>query len=281
MTETSLRDDVATLRRRAQAIRRDVLEMSSAAGGGYVGQGLESAELLAALYFREARLDPRNLDWEERDRIILSASHYGIAVYAILAELGVFSREHLATYCADDSDLEMIAEERTPGIEITGGSLSQGLSVGIGMALHAKRRGRSWRVYVYESDGPLAEGQFWEAALVAARFQLDNLCLIVDANGHQVDGRTADVLDTEPLAQKLSAFGWNALEIPGHDLDRIVAAFDAARATKDRPTVVIARTKMGKGVSFLEARADCHYVRWQPGEAERALAEIGEADDAR
>lgn len=279
MTKTELSNEVELLRRRARQVRRHVVEMARAAGGGYVGQGLSSAELLTTLYFHEARIDPSNLAWEARDRVLLSASHYGIGVYAILAELGVFSREHLLTYCADDSDLEMIAEERTPGIEITGGSLGQGLSIGIGMALSAKLRGKSWRVYVYESDGPLQEGQIWEAALVAAHHRLDNLCLIVDANGCQVDGPVARVLNVEPLAQKWQAFGWNVVEIDGHDIPSILGAFTTARETKERPSVILARTLMGKGVSFLETRLHCHYVRWQPGEAEQALAEIGVTND--
>ncbi len=268
-------DRVDLLQRQARLIRRRVIEMAQAAGGGYVGQGLSSADVLTALYFRELRFDPRNLAWEDRDRLLLSAAHYAMAVYAILAELGVFPASHLATYCADDSDLEMIAEERTPGIEITGGSLGQGLSVGVGLALAAKRRGKPWRVYVYESDGPCQEGQMWEAALVAAHWQLDNLCLVVDANGRQVDGPVDQVLRLEPLPDKWRAFGWHVGEIDGHDLRQILAALDEARSTAGRPTVILARTVMGKGVSFLEARPNCHYVRWQPGEAEQALAEIG------
>jgi transketolase len=270
------RADVDALRRRAQLVRRRVIEMARAAGGGYVGQGLSSADVLSTLYFRELRIDPHRLDWEDRDRLLLSASHYGMSVYAILCELGVFPPEHLLTYCADDSDLEMIAEERTPGIEITGGSLGQGLSVGVGMALSGKLRQKAWRVYVYESDGPCQEGQMWEAALVAGHRRLDNLCHVIDANGRQVDGPIESVVRLEPLAEKWRAFGWHAVEIDGHDIAAIMGALDEARGTKAQPTVIIARTVMGKGVSFLEARANCHYVRWQPGEADRALAEIGE-----
>jgi transketolase len=275
MATLRVRDDVELLGRRARVVRRRVVEMARAAGGGYVGQGLSSADFLAALYFRELKLDPTNLQWEDRDRLLLSASHYGMSVYAIMGELGVFSPEQLLTYCADDSDLEMIAEERTPGIEITGGSLGQGLSIGIGMALSAKRRGKTWRVYVYESDGPCQEGQIWEAALVAAHRNLDNLCLIVDANGRQVDGQIDSVLRIEPFADKWRAFGWHVEEIDGHDLPSILQALDAARMTVRQPTAILARTTMGKGVSFLETRPNCHYVRWQPGEAERALDEIG------
>lgn len=271
------RDDIDTLQRRAQIVRRRIIEMARAAGGGYVGQGLSSTDVLCALYFRELRLDPQMLNWDDRDRLLLSASHYGMGVYAILGELGVFAPEHLLTYCADDSDLEMIAEERTPGIEITGGSLGQGLSMGIGMALSGKLRDKSWRVYVYESDGPCQEGQMWEAALVAGHRQLDNLCLIIDANGRQVDGPIDSVVKLEPLAEKWRAFGWHAVEINGHDLPAILAALDEARSTAGQPTVIIARTVMGKGVSFLETRSNCHYVRWRPGEAEQALIEIGEA----
>jgi len=270
------RDEVDMLRQRARVVRRHVIEMAQAAGGGYVGQGLSSADVLSAVYFRELSVDPQDLQKADRDRLLLSAAHYGMSVYAILAELGVFTREHLLTYCADDSDLEMIAEERTPGIEITGGSLGQGLSVGIGMAASAKLRGKSWRVYVYESDGPCQEGQMWEAALVAAHRQLDNLCLIIDANGRQVDGRIDSVVKLEPFPEKWRAFGWHAIEIDGHDMPAILAALDEARATSGQPTVIIARTIMAKGVSFLESRPNCHYVRWQPGEAEQALAEIGE-----
>lgn len=277
MAIATVRDDVAMLREKARLVRRRVVEMARAAGGGYVGQGLAAADLLSALYYRELRLDPHNLAWEGRDRFLLSASHYGIAVYAILADLGVFTEEQLLTYCADDSPLEMVAEERTPGIEITGGSLGQGLSVGIGMALSARLRGKPWRVYVYESDGFCQEGQIWESALLAAHHRLDNLCLVIDANGRQVDGPTATVLDLEPFPAKWRAFGWHVLEIDGHDLPAILAAFDEARATRGRPSVLLARTVMGKGVDFLEARAQCHYVRWQPGEAEQALAQIAAA----
>jgi transketolase len=259
-----------------RVIRHHVVTMAQAAGGGYVGQGLSAAELMSALYYRELRRDPTNLAWPERDRMLLSAAHYGMPVYAIMAEDGIVSRADLLTHCADGSLLEMIAEERSPGVEITGGSLGQGTSIGIGMALSARLRRTNWRVYVYESDGPCEEGQIWEAALVAAHHKLDNLCLIIDANGRQVDGAVADVLNIEPLADKWRAFGWQTVEIDGHDLPQILEAVDRAKSTMGQPTVIIARTRMGKGVSFLESRAECHYVRWRPGEAEQALAEIGE-----
>jgi transketolase len=267
--------DVAALGRMARRLRRHVIEMVAPTGQGYVQQGLGAADLFTALYFSELHLDPADPDWPDRDRFLLSTAHNTAIFYATLAERGIIDRAMLPDYCRDGSPLEINASERVgTAVEATCGSLGQGLSVGVGMAMAAKRQGRPARVYVLLGDGELQEGQVWEAAMAAATWQLDNLCLIIDDNRMQVEGDVEQVMRMQPLLDKWRAFNWHAVEIDGHDFEAIMAAFDEARAMRGRPTCINARTLVGKGAPSLEGIMS-HNIKLPSDVAQRALAEIG------
>ncbi|MGH2377292.1 MAG: transketolase [Candidatus Limnocylindria bacterium] len=267
------RASAAEVAARANAIRRHVIRMIAPLGQGYAGQGLGSADLMATLYFSELRMDPADLDWPDRDRFILSAAHQAVGLYAALVERGALPAERLAEYGGDDTTLELIAPYRAPGIEFTGGSLGQGLSVGVGMALSARRHGRDHRVYVLLGDGEMQEGQTWEAALAASSFGLDNICAIIDLNGMQVEGPTESVQQMQPVPEKWRAFGWAVHEIDGHSIPAIQDAFERARATKGRPTMIVAETRPGRGVSFLEGTRS-HFTKFTEESAAAALREL-------
>lgn len=255
-------------------MKRAVIRMTEAAGGGYLAQGLGSAEVIAALFYRTLRLDPEHPEWDNRDRFLLSVGHYAMAVYAALARLGYFEERLLDSYSADGSMLEMIGSERTPGFEITGGSLSQGLSQGVGLAMAAKLRNYPWRTIVYMSDGELEEGQTWEAAMVAAHHQLDNVLAIVDVNGMQADGRIEEVTGLLPIADKWHAFGWQVTEIDGNNIEEVMHALRHAVPAHGKPTIIVAHTVMGNGVSSLHGKPDVHYVKWSREQSEQAWAEL-------
>jgi transketolase len=262
------------IERRAKAIRGHIVAMIGRLGEGYLLQGLGAADLFATLFFSELRLDPKRPDWEDRDRLILSTAHNSTVLYAALAERGYFDIDKLASYGVDGSDLEIIASEDVAGVEGTFGSLGQGLSVALGMALFAKRYARTFRVYVVLGDGELQEGQVWEAAMAAASFRLDNLCLIIDRNDMQVEGHCSSVLDMGDVAAKWGGFGWAVQQICGHDISALLAAFEQARSNAGRPSVILARTITGKGVPFLEGSMN-HYAKLSAAEAEAALALVG------
>jgi transketolase len=252
---------------RAHAIRQTVIRMCMGRGQGYAGQGLALAELVATLYFHE-------LD-RERDHLVLSTGHSAIALFAGLHELGVYQLEELQTYGMDGSRIEESPLEGTPGFEITGGSLGQGLSQAVGMALGERLRGRGGRVYCLISDGELQESQIWEAAMSAGHYGLDNLVLLVDDNRMQADGATADVMTVAPIADKLSAFGFAARTIDANDLDQVLDAFACARAQAGKPAALVCETLPGKGVPSFEVYEKVHYIRAERGVWERALAELG------
>jgi transketolase len=256
--------DIAALKLRATNMRRHILKMAQGPGQGYVGQGLGIADVLAALYFHELRYNPQDLAWADRDRFLLSTGHYSIALWAALAECGILPMDELTTYGADDSRLEMSTLDTTPGVEMIGGSLGHGLGQGVGMALGLRHSASPARVFVELSDGEMQEGSTWEAAMAGASFRLDNLVALIDCNGIQADGKV--VLDMEPVAEKWRAFGWNTQEIDGNDMDAIVVAFRAARATGDRPHAIVLRTLPGKGVPTLEKREKAHFTRVDAGE---------------
>ncbi len=255
-------------------LKRSVVRMTEVAGGGYISQGLCSAEVIATLFYRLLRLDPQHPEWVNRDRFLLSVGHYAIGVYAAMGRLGYFDKAMLDTYSADGSEIEMIGSEITPGFEITGGSLGQGLSQGVGLAIGAKLRKHSWRTFVYMSDGELEEGQIWEAAMVAKHYKLDNLLLIVDVNGIQADGYIGDVTGVLPIAEKWEAFGWNVFNINGNDLDTVEQTVAKCFQPNGNPTIIIANTIMGNGVSLLHGRLDVHYVKWNAELSKQALLEI-------
>ena len=264
------------LREIARGLRRDVVDLVAPTGQGYVQQGLGAADLFAALYFAEMRLDPGDPDWPDRDRFLLSTAHNTAIFYATLAARGIVSREDVATYCHDGSPFEINASERVgTAVEATLGSLGQGLSVGVGMAIAARRQGSARRVYVVLGDGELQEGQVWEAALMAGTARLGNLCLLIDYNHMQVEGAVEDVAALEPLAAKWEAFGWAVEEIDGNDMSALLPALDRARARRDAPTCILARTLVGKGVPAFEGILS-HNLKLSPDAASGALAALGE-----
>lgn len=238
---------------RARQLRRDVIISMGVGVAGHVGGSCSSADLVAALYFYKMKYDPKNPKMEDRDRFLLSKGHVAILQYAALAEAGFFDVDELKTTKAIGSRLQGHPDVlKTPGIEAGTGSLGQGLSIGLGMALGLKADKKDSRVYVLCGDGELAEGQIWEAAMAASVYKADNLLAIVDQNRLQAMGRVEDRFNTNPLPEKWRAFGWNVLEIDGHNMEEILTALDQAETVKGRPTVIIAHTIKGKGVSFAE-----------------------------
>lgn len=245
--------DETALKNWAHSIRCNVVKMVARIGQGYVQQGLGAADLFTYIYFAEARMDINNPKWDERDRIFLSTAHNSAVFHATLAERGLIENYRLETYTHDGSQLEINVSERLgPLVEATCGSLGQGLSVALGVAQSAKRQNREFRTYVILGDGELQEGQVWEAAMYAASNKLDNLCLIVDLNYLQVEGNTNKVMVMDPIDVKFRAFGWQAEIVDGHNFNDLKEAFKKARNTTGKPTVILAKTTVGKGVPFLE-----------------------------
>ena len=262
-----------SLARRAYNIRRHALRMAEVQGQGYIAQALGIADVLAVSYFDTLNYRPDDPEWEGRDRFLLSIGHYAIALYAALVEAGILPEDEIETYGSDDSRLPMSGmASYTPGMEISGGSLGQGLPIAVGMCLGLKRKTSSSFVYNLMSDGELDEGSTWEAAMSAASHRLDNLIAIVDVNNMQADGPSKQVLNFEPLHDKFEAFGWFVQRVDGNDIDAVAAAFRAARAHAGaQPRIVICDTKMGKGVDFLEERERNHFLRVEPEEWSRAF----------
>ncbi|MFA4946287.1 MAG: transketolase [Candidatus Micrarchaeia archaeon] len=259
----------------AKRVRADIVRMTTAAGSGHPGGSLSAADVVVALYERVLHHRPKQPDWLNRDRFVLSKGHAAPLLYAVLAERGYFPHARLASLRKINSHLQGHPSRLdTPGVEVSTGSLGQGLAMANGMALAAKTDNAKWRVYCLLGDGECDEGEVWEAAMLSHQYKLDNLVAIVDKNGLQIDGRTRDVMDTNPLAGKFRAFGWHAIEINGHDYKEILGAFREAAATKGKPTAIIARTVKGKGVSFMEGKIEYHGKCANPAECARALGEL-------
>jgi transketolase len=266
---------VAELGEMAKRLRRHVITMTATAGSGHPGGSLSAADVITALYFKVMRHNPKNPQWPDRDRLILSKGHAAPILYAALAESGYFPVPELSTLRRLDSRLQGHTDRNlTPGVEMSAGSLGMGLSFGIGVALAARLDHCDYRTYVLLSDGECDEGQTWEAALSAAHFKLDNLTAIVDYNKMQLSGWTRDIMNLEPFNQKWQAFGWRTVDVDGHNFDQILAALQEAQNTKNKPTVIIARTVKGKGVSFMENNVKFHGKAPTPEEAEKALKEL-------
>jgi transketolase len=265
-----------SLAERAWRIRGHALRMGEVQGQGYIAQALGIADVLAVSYFHALRYRADDPLWEGRDRFLLSVGHYAIALYAALIEAGILPDDEIDTYGGDDSRLPMSGMAAyTPGMEITGGSLGQGLSVAVGVALGLKRKRNPAFVYTLFSDGELGEGSVWEAAMAAARLRLDTMIAIVDVNDMQADGPSSTVSGIEPLGPKFEAFGWHVQRVDGNDLPAVVAAFDAARAhTGAQPRIIICDTRMAKGVPFLEARERAHFLRVDADEWAQARAAL-------
>ena len=251
--------DIAALKGRALNLRRKMMAMASGKGEGYIAQGLGMADCLAALYFHEMRYDPANPDWKERDRFVLSTGHYSIAMYAVLAEAGILSADELPTYGLNGSRLPMSTFDDIDGVEIVGGSLGHGLGQAVGMALGLKLDGSSARVFCEFSDGELQEGSTWEAAMGGATFKCDNLVAIIDCNGIQADGPVT--VRIEPVADKMTAFGWETLEVDGNDIEAVVGALAKLRTPNGKPKCIVQRTTPGAGVPTIMARDRAHFVR--------------------
>lgn len=268
------RPNAPSLRERARNIRRLALQMGEVQGQGYIAQALGIADVLAVSYFHALTYRPEDPEWEARDRFLLSCGHYAIALYAALIEAGVIPRDELETYGADDSRLPMSGmASYTPGMEISGGSLGQGLGIAVGMSLGLKRKQSTAFVYNLMGDGELGEGSTWEAAMSAAHWKLDNLICLVDFNNQQADGPSTAMLCSEPLSPKWEAFGWHAQRVDGNDIQAVRTAFDNARNLGEpRPRVILFDTRMAKGIPFLEAREKNHFLRVEADEWQKALA---------
>ncbi|MFA5367255.1 MAG: transketolase [Dehalococcoidia bacterium] len=266
---------VEDLQVKAKTLRRHIIKMIAASQSGHPGGSLSAVEIISALYFNVLRHDPKNPEWPDRDRFVLSKGHAAPALYAALAECGYFPVDELATLRKMDSRMQGHCEVgTTPGVEMSTGPLGQGLSFGVGCALAARLDERDSRVYVLLGDGELNEGQVWEAAMAAAHFKIDNLVAIVDRNSIQLDGWTYDIMETEPLAQKWRAFGWRVSDVAGHDIDQLLTALEKAKTIKGKPTVIIARTIKGKGVSFMENNPDFHGKAPSQEQTGQALKEL-------
>lgn len=270
----AIKQQLAALAHHAYRVRRYALQMGEVQGQGYIGQALGYADVLAVAYCHALKLDPTNPQWEGRDRFLLSHGHYAIALYAALMEAGIVNPDELATYGSDDSRLPMSGMATyTPAMEMSGGSLGQGLTIAIGMALGLRLKGGKQFVYNSMSDGELDEGATWEAALSASHHQLANLVCLVDINQQQADDTSRKVLNFEPLADKWQAFGWYVQRVDGNDLAAVVQAFDQARQHDGaEPRIILFDTLMGKGVPFLEGRQKSHFIRVEPAEWQQAIS---------
>ena len=251
--------NIEDLKQKAKEIRKDIIEEVYNAKSGHPGGSLSIADIMAVLYFNELKIDEKNPRWEDRDRVVLSKGHCSPALYAALAERGFFSKETLKSFRKIDSNLQGHPDlNKVQGVDMTSGSLGQGLSVANGMAISAKMDNKDYRVYVILGDGEIEEGQVWEAAMTANKYKLDNLCVIVDNNNLQIDGTIEEVMSSYPIDEKFKSFGFNVLNIDGNNIEEIINAFESAKKTKDKPTCIIAKTIKGKGVSFMENKAEWH-----------------------
>ena len=266
---------IAEMEAVARRLRRHIISMVGKAGSGHPGGSLSAVEIVTTLYFRVLRHNPQDPQWPERDRFILSKGHAAPLLYAALAECGYFPLDELGTLRQLDSRLQGHTDRTlTPGVEMSAGSLGQGLSFAIGVALAGRLNSQPYRVYVLLGDGECDEGQVWEAAMAAAHFKLDNLVAIVDRNQQQIDGWTRDVMELEPFAEKWRSFGWRVVEVDGHDLNQLITTFEQAQLVKGQPVVIIAHTTKGKGVSFMENNPDFHGKAPTAEQVEIALKEL-------
>lgn len=262
----------------ASIIRKEIVTMIHKAKSGHPGGSLSAVEILTALYFDEMNIDPSNPKMEDRDRFILSKGHAAPVLYATLAERGYFSKDELSKFRKFGSILQGHPDmNKIPGVEMSTGSLGQGFSAACGMAMASKLDSAPWNVYVLLGDGEIQEGIVWEAAMSASHYKLDNLIVFLDYNGLQIDGSTEDVMNVDPIEGKFKAFGWNVITIDGHDYDQIFAALDMAKSTVGKPTMIIAKTVKGKGVSFMENEAKWHGSAPSDSDLRQALLDLGGA----
>ena len=263
------------LKKIATEIRKSIIIQTAEAGSGHPGGSLSGVEILTYLYFVEMKIDPKNPKDPDRDRFVLSKGHASPLLYAVLAEKGFISKEELKGFRQIYSNLQGHPDmKKVPGVEMSTGSLGQGLSVANGMALAAKLDKKDYRVYVLLGDGEIQEGQIWEAAMTAAHYKLDNLTAFLDHNGLQIDGKITEVMSPEPVDEKFRAFGWHVIKIDGHDFNQIESAVNEAKTVKGKPTIIIAETVKGKGVSFMENEVGWHGTAPNKEQAQKALEEL-------
>lgn len=262
----------------ASIIRKEIVTMIHGAKSGHPGGSLSAVEILTALYFDEMNIDPNNPKMEDRDRFILSKGHAAPVLYAALAERGYFDKQELDGFRKFGSMLQGHPDmNKVPGVEMSTGSLGQGFSAACGMAIASKLDNAPWNVYVLLGDGEIQEGIVWEAAMSAAHYKLDNLIVFLDYNGLQIDGNIEKVMNVNPVEGKFKSFGWNVVTIDGHDYDQIFAALDIAKATMGKPTMIIAKTIKGKGISFMENEAKWHGSAPSDSDLQQALLDLGGA----
>ena len=251
--------DTRELEKISKEVRRGIIEEVYRAESGHPGGSLSIADILTVLYFNVLNIDPTNSKWEDRDRFVLSKGHCSPALYSILANRGYFDKELLKTFRNLESNLQGHPDmNKVPGVDMTTGSLGQGLSVANGMAIAGKLNNKQYRVYCLLGDGEIEEGQVWEAAMTANKYKLDNLCVIVDNNNLQIDGTIEEVMSSYPIDEKFKSFGFQIINIDGHNIQEIIDAFDVAKNVKGKPTCIIAKTIKGKGVSFMENKTEWH-----------------------
>ena len=251
--------NIQELELKAKEIRKDIIEEVYYAQSGHPGGSLSIADIMAVLYFNELNIDEKNPRWEDRDRVILSKGHCSPALYAVLAERGFFNKENLKNFRKLESNLQGHPDlNKVPGVDMTSGSLGQGLSVANGIAIAGKMDKKDYRVYCIVGDGEIEEGQIWEAAMTSNKYNLDNLCVIVDNNNLQIDGTIEEVMSPYPIDKKFESFGFNVINIDGNNIQEIINAFEQAKSAKGKPTCIVAKTIKGKGVSFMENRAEWH-----------------------
>jgi transketolase len=267
--------DIKELNTIAKNVRLTILHMLNQAGSGHTGGSLSAVDVAVAIYFSKMQFNPKDPQWKDRDRFILSKGHAAPLLYSIMAEAGYFPKEEVATLRTIESPFQgHPCCKRLPGVEVSTGSLGQGLSVANGMALGLRLDNNPARVYCIMGDGEIQEGQIWEAAMTAAHYKIDNLCAVVDNNGLQIDGPVEKVMGIAPIHDKWEAFGWHVIDVDGHDMEQIVNALNEADTIKGKPTVLIANTTKGKGVSFFEGKVEYHGAAPSDDEYERAVKEI-------
>ena len=270
-----MKTDMRTLEVAAAKGRLLGLDMVYNCASGHLGGSFSAMDILSVLYFDVMNVDPKNPENPDRDRFVLSKGHCTPALYPILAQRGFFPEEDLKFFRSVEGHLSGHAEMRhVKGVDMSTGSLGQGISVAVGMALAGKMDQKNYRVYAVLGDGEIEEGQVWEAFMSAAKYKLDNLCAVIDVNGLQIDGKTADVMPTQPLDKKLEAFGWHVIKINGHDYAQILAAYEEAKTVKGQPTMILAQTVKGKGVSFMENQVGWHGKAPNDEQMAQAKAEL-------
>lgn len=267
--------EIKELENKAKEIRRGIIEQVYSASSGHPGGSLSIADIMAVLYFDELNINEENPNWEERDRLVLSKGHCSPALYAVLAERGYFPKEDLKGFRNIQSKLQGHPNMNdVPGVDMSSGSLGQGLSVANGMAISAKLDNKPYRVYCILGDGEIEEGQIWEAAMASNKYKLDNLCVIIDNNNLQIDGSIEEVMSSYPIDQKFQSFGFHVITINGHDITQIKQALKEAKKIKGKPTCIIAQTTKGKGISFMENQAGWHGKAPNQEQYEQALKEL-------